>query len=122
MTTTAGLHYLPDRSQTCKTMKINLIPLGARFQWKGITYTKIGPMTASGETGGVAFIPKHAVLSPVPGEAPPPTAPDTPAQPLDAGKVMAAFESYHQTALTLTDDAGREALESARTRFLADAR
>lgn len=103
-------------------MKIHLVPIGARFQWKGITYTKIGPMTASGESGGVAFIPKHAVLKPVPGETPPPEPPAAAARTLDAAKVKAAFETYHQTALTLTSDAGRAALETARQRFLAEIR
>lgn len=103
-------------------MKIDLLPLGARFQWKGITYTKIGPMTASGETGGVAFIPKHAVLKPAPGEEFPLPPPEAAGQTLDAAKVSRAFESYHQTALTLTDEAGREALEMARKRFLAEIR
>lgn len=103
-------------------MKIDLLPLGARFQWKGIVYTKIGPMTASGESGGVAFIPKHAVLTPAPGEEFPTPPPEAATQALDAAKVKMAFESYHQTALTLTDAAGRAALEMARKRFLAEIR
>ena len=51
-------------------MKIDQIPVGARFQLKGKAFTKVGPMTAAGESGGTTFIPKHAVLQPAPGEAP----------------------------------------------------
>ena len=102
-------------------MKIDLLPLGARFQWKGITYTKVGPMTASAESGGgSAFIPKHAALQPVPGEAPPQAAPQPKAQTLKTAKVISAFETYHQTALTLADEAGQAALEEARKRFLSE--
>lgn len=102
-------------------MKIDQLPLGARFQWKGRSYTKVGPMTAAAESGGVDFIPKHAALQPVPGEAPPVLADDTAAS-LDAAKVRAAFETYHRTALRIADDAGRLALENARLRFLSEIR
>ena len=47
-------------------MKIDQLPLGARFRWKGRNYTKVGPMTASADAGGVDFIPKHAALQPIP--------------------------------------------------------
>ncbi len=103
-------------------MKIDQLPLGARFQFKGRTFTKVGPMTASGDAGGAEFIPKHAVLHPVPGEAPPAAQPKAAARPLDAAKVAAAFEAYHQAAMTLADEAGRAMLETARKRFLAEIR
>jgi len=100
-------------------MKIDHLPIGARFQWKGITYTKTGPMTAAGDSGGTAFIPKHAVLQPVPGEAPPAVPQESSARTVDAARVLAAFESYHRKALTLTDEAAQAELEEARQRFLA---
>lgn len=100
-------------------MKIHQLPIGSRFLLKGRTYTKVGPMTASEESGGVSFIPKHATLQPVPGEAPPVLLDDS-TRSLETAKVMGAFERYHQTALTVTDEAGREVLEEARTRFLAE--
>lgn len=100
-------------------MKIDQLPLGARFQWKGCNYSKVGPMTGAADGGGVVFIPKHAVLKPVPDEAPPALLPDPAAEPLDGAKVLVAFEAYHRTALGLVDDAGRLALEGARRRFLS---
>lgn len=103
-------------------MKIDQLPLGARFQLKGRNYTKVGPMTASGEGGGSVFIPKHAVLQPVPGEAPAAAPPDPAVRPLDAARVRAAFETYHQAALTLVDVTGRAMLETARKRFLSEIR
>ncbi|MBS0353472.1 MAG: hypothetical protein JSR83_06170 [Proteobacteria bacterium] len=101
-------------------MKIDQLPTGARFQWKGRNYTKVGPMTAAADSGGVDFIPKHAALQPVPGEAPPAAPEEDMAPPLDAAKVKAAFEVYHRTALRVTDEAGRLTLEAARVRFLAE--
>lgn len=101
-------------------MKIDQLPLGARFLWKGRNYTKVGPMTASAASGGGDFIPKHAALQPVPGEAPPAMPEQDTAPPLTAAKVKAAFAAYHRTALRLADEAGRLTLESARVRFLAE--
>lgn len=100
-------------------MKIDQLPTGARFQWKGRNYTKVGPMTAAAESGGVDFIPKHATLQPIPGEASPAAPTEHTAAPLDAARVKAAFEAYHRTALRLADEAGRLTLERARERFLA---
>lgn len=100
-------------------MKLDHLPIGARFQWKGRLYTKIGPMTAAGETGGSVFIPKHAVLQPAPGEAPPEPPPRA-AGPLDAAKVLAAFERYHREALRAAGEEERALLERARERFLGE--
>lgn len=101
-------------------MKIDQLPIGTRFQWKGRSYTKVGPMTAAADGGGVDFIPKHAALLLIPGEAPPPAAPAETTPPLDAAKVKAAFEAYHRTALGVADEAGRLVLQRARARFLAE--
>ena len=101
-------------------MKIDHLPIGARFLWKGVAYTKAGPMTASTDSGGSVFVPKHAVLQPVPGEAPPPLAIGP--EPLDPARLLVAFEAYHQTALELTDETGQLALEAARRRFLSEIR
>lgn len=103
-------------------MKIDQLPVGARFQWKGRCYTKVGPMTASAESGGMDFIPKHAALQPIPGEAPPPRLADDTTASADAARFRTAFENYHRTALGVADDAGRLALERARLRFLAEIR
>ena len=64
-----------QRHAPCTPMKIDQLPIGTRFQWKGRSYTKVGPMTAAADSGGVDFIPKHAALQPIPGEAPPPVPP-----------------------------------------------
>ena len=78
------------------------------------------PKRAAADGGGVVFIPRHAALQPVPGEAPPPVQAIEAAPPLDAAKVKAAFETYHRTALGVADEAGRLALQRARARFLAE--
>jgi len=100
-------------------MKLDHLPLGARFVYKGRVMSKVGPMTAAAEEGGTVFIPKHAVLKPVPGEAPPaPPQPDHPKS-VDTARVLAAFEDYHRIALAAADERGRQALGTARARFLA---
>lgn len=98
-------------------MKINLIPLGTRFEYEGEIYTKTGPMTAASEKGGQRMIPRYAVLRPV-GEIPP-APPPAPGRPVDADKVRAAFDTYHAVALRLADDFSRPELEAARQKFLA---
>lgn len=96
-------------------MKIDQLPIGARFVLNGKTFTKVGPMTAAADAGGTSFIPKHATLQALPGEsAPEPAA----ARTLDAGRVRAAFEAYHQAALHIAGEERRTQLEAARERFL----
>lgn len=102
-------------------MKIDHLPIGARFVWKGLLYTKVGPMTAAADSGGSAFVPKHAVLLPAPGEASV-ELPHPAAGPLDAAKVIAAFERYHHEVVNLVDENRRESLLWARTRFLDEIR
>lgn len=101
-------------------MKLDHLPIGARFQWKGALYTKVGPMTGVSESGGTVFIPKHAVLQPAPGESPPEPPPI--ATPLDAARVIAAFERYHRVAVERADEEGRALLARARERFLTEIR
>ncbi len=98
-------------------MKINLIPLGTRFEYEGEIYTKTGPMTAASEKGGQRMIPRYAVLRPV-GEIPP-APPPAPGRQVDADKVRTAFDAYHAVALRLADDFSRAELEAARQKFLA---
>ncbi len=97
-------------------MKLNQLPLGARFEYDGKILTKTGPMTGATEKGGSVFIPKFAVLKAVDGEAPPPP---KASRTVDADTVLAAFEAYHGTAIRLVDEPGRMALAAARARFIA---
>jgi len=97
-------------------MKIHLLPIGAQFEWKGKTYTKIGPMTANTEKGGTVFVPKHATLKPVGDVAAAATVgPDTVA----LADVITAFDTYHQRVRQWVAVDQFAALESAREQFLA---
>ncbi|KAB2966499.1 hypothetical protein [Zoogloea sp.] len=97
-------------------MKINLLPIGARFEYDGQIYTKTGPITATAEKGGQRMIPRHAALRPVDGYTPPP---ESTTRKLDEKTVLDAFEAYHATALRLAEGLGKAELEQARTKFLA---
>lgn len=109
-------------------MKFPLLPLGARFQFEGKVYVKVGPLTAAAEDGGgQRMIPRHAALQPVGGDAPPP--PASPAPALDRKAILAAVEAYHASCAQLLEQAAagldepgrqalREALEAARRDLL----
>lgn len=98
-------------------MKINLIPIGARFEYEGEIYTKTGPITAASEKRGQRMIPRHAVLRPV-GELPP-APPPAPERHVSVEAVRAAFDLYHTVVLRHADEFARPTLEAARQKFLA---
>ncbi len=98
-------------------MKLNQLPLGARFEYDGQIFTKTGPLTAAAENGGQRMIPRYATLRPL-GEPPPAAAPQTGRQ-LDEARVLAAFDNFFQTCQRLTDDFSKPRLEAARQTFLA---
>lgn len=98
-------------------MKLTQLPIGARFEYEGQIFTKTGPMTAAGETGGQRMIPRYAVLKPMDGYTPPPEAEAT--RTVDEKTVRVAFDAFYRTALRLTDDFAKAELEAARQRFLA---
>lgn len=96
-------------------MKIQHLPMGARFEYEGVVYVKTGPMMAASEQGGQRIIPRCATLKAldVPeGKRAGAAGPDT-------AKVRAAFEEFFASCDRLVDDGGREELVAARERFLA---
>ncbi|MGB4065421.1 MAG: hypothetical protein WBK19_16480 [Azonexus sp.] len=93
-------------------MKLQDLPMGARFEYEGLVYVKTGPLTASSEAGGQRIIPRHAVLKPL-------------NQPANEGKgrlegavVRKAFNAFFETCDRLVGEAGHAELEQARQRFL----
>lgn len=93
-------------------MKLQYLPIGARFEYEGAVYVKTGPLTASSEVGGQRIIPRHAVLRPL----------DLPAGEgkgkLEAPVVRKAFNAFFETCNRLVGEAGQAELEQARQRFL----
>jgi hypothetical protein len=93
-------------------MKLQHLPIGARFEYEGVVFAKTGPLTASSETGGQRIIPRHAVLRPL----------DQPSAEskgrLEAPVVRKAFNVFFETCSRLLGDDGRAELEQARQRFL----
>ena len=98
-------------------MKLQDIPVGARFEYQGRVFVKTGPITATAEDGGQRMIPRYADLRPL--NPPPPGDKPGPRSRLDEAKVRAAFDEFHRTCLRITDDFSRPELEAARQRFLA---
>lgn len=101
-------------------MKLQLLPMGARFEYEGQVYVKTGPLTAASEKGGQRMIPRSAILRPL-DSFPTDNKPSQRRQ-LDEITVLTAFEEYHATASGLADEAGLLELESARERFLRSLR
>ncbi|MCP5329310.1 MAG: hypothetical protein H7A15_11780 [Sinobacteraceae bacterium] len=97
-------------------MKLDQLPLGARFEYKGRLLTKTGPLTGATEQGGSVLIPRFAVLKAVEGESA--AALVEAGQRVDTRTVLAAFEAYHCAAMRLADEPARMALTAARARFL----
>lgn len=99
-------------------MKLQHLPLGARFEYEGKVYVKTGPITAASEEGGQALIPRYAVLRPldVPEAA---AAPGVGVRRLEAQKVRKAFDVFYAECEKHVDPAAKTALEAARAVFLA---
>lgn len=107
-------------------MKFQQLAMGARFEYEGKSYTKIGPLTAINEAGEQRMIPRFAVLTPVEGsvvEAAP-----TRNCLLEESVVGAAMATYHDECEQLLNavsadptrlEAARAELEAARQRFFA---
>lgn len=95
-------------------MKIQQLPMGARFEYEGKAYEKTGPQIGSGE-GGQRLIPKYAVLTVLDGSVPKVAAQ---AMPLTREAVLAAFEQYHAACETLVSPEQRSELDAARKAFL----
>lgn len=98
-------------------MKLEHLPIGARFEYNGKVYVKTGPITAASEAGGQQMIPRYAVLRPL--DPPPVERQAKPGRKVDAAAVRAAFDDFYRTCLRGTDEFSRPELEAARRRFLA---
>jgi hypothetical protein len=103
-----GYHHASRIESTI--MKLQHIPIGARFEYEGKVFVKTGPITASSENGGQQMIPRHAILKPL----------DLPqATPATKGKLT---EAFYETCSSLIDEARQPELAAARERFLASFR
>ena len=99
-------------------MRLQDLPVGARFEYQSLVFVKTGPITATAENGSQRMIPRYADLRPL---DPPPLATDKrPRRRLDETKVLNAFDAFYRTCLRTTDDFSRPELEAARQRFLAE--
>jgi len=88
--------------------------MGARFEYEGAEYVKIGPQLASGPSGQ-RLIPKYAVLQ-VLGGVPATTAKQ--ADMLPRTIVLAAFEAFHARCATLMPAERQAEVSAARDDFL----
>jgi hypothetical protein len=97
-------------------MKLQQLPMGARFEYQGAVYVKTGPMMAAAESGEQKLIPRYAVLKPL---DPMPAATDPKAaRQLPEAAVLAAFDTFYLKCSRLVDESGRFELARARQDFL----
>jgi|SRR5512139_1029857 hypothetical protein len=97
-------------------MRLQDLPVGARFEYQGKVFVKTGPITATAENGGQRMIPRYADLQPL---DPLPEKPPASQRTLDEARVRAAFDEFYRTCFRITDDFSRAELEAARQRFIA---
>lgn len=99
-------------------MKFSQLPLGARFEFEGVTYIKTSPLLATPETGGAArMIPRWVTLTC--GEAAAAPADKVP-ETVDLARVQEAFDDYHAVCvryLSASDPQAHAALNEARAHF-----
>ena len=96
-------------------MRLQHLPIGARFEYEGLIFVKTGPLTATSEQGGQRIIPRHAMLMPL--EAPVPEGKRGTAS--EAARVRIAFDTFFETCRRLVDEPHRDELAKARQQFLA---
>jgi hypothetical protein len=98
-------------------MKLQHLPMGARFEYEGVVYVKTGPLTASSDVGGQRIIPRYANLKSL----------DEPAAEvsktsikgrLEAVRVRTAFERFYESCERLVPEGSRDELAEARQQFI----
>lgn len=72
-------------------MKLQDLPVGARFEYQGRIFVKTGPITATAEDGGQRMIPRYADLRPL---DPLPEKPPASQRMLDETRVRDAFDEF----------------------------
>ena len=97
-------------------MKLQHLPMGARFEYEGVIHVKTGPMTASSEAGGQRIIPRYATLKSLEEPAAESKAPIKGR--LEAVRVRAAFERFYEISERLVGETGLAELAQARQAFL----
>ena len=92
-------------------MRLQDIPIGARFEYQGKVFVKTGPITAASEAGGQQMIPRYADLQPL---DPLPEKPPASQRSLDEARVRAAFAAPMDlsTCLLYTSPSPRDGLLS----------
>lgn len=108
-----GYHSLSRTESTI--MKLQHLPVGARFEYEGKVFVKTGPLTATAENGGQQIIPRYAVLKPL---DPPPQSQTAARGRLTEAAVIKAFDTFYRTCSRLVNEAGQAELAAARERFL----
>lgn len=112
--------------------RFTLIPVGENFEFQGERYCKTGPLTATSVDGKrQRMIPRSAMVRPLHESRPQDEPALDEAAAIDAARVHEAFTHYHNGCLEwlqlaerelATESAAqiREALETARRRFLQE--
>lgn len=106
-------------------MRFNQLPIGEQFEFQNERYSKASPLIAVNLVSNQQrMIPRSALVAPLSENTSKSVATETD-KTLDARKVAAAFELYHQECLLWlqqeekSPEALRERLELARKQFLS---
>jgi hypothetical protein len=96
-------------------MKLQHLPIGARFEYEGQVFVKTGPLTAASEQGGSRLIPRYATLKPVEAQV---AEARGKSRSVDVGVVRLAFDDFYRSSRELLDEAAWPQLDAARQKFL----
>lgn len=81
--------------------RFNLLPVGARFDFEGRSFTKNAPLTAVDESSNRRMIPRSAIVE---------TAENAGVPPTGAGKnLLAAADEYHRQCMNIIGQLGGSA-------------
>ena len=98
-------------------MKLQQLPMGTRFEYQGLIYTKTGPMMATTEKGDQKLIPRYAVLKLLDKLT---DLDDTQsAHLISESAVLTAFENFYTRCSRWVDETDRFELAQARQTFLS---
>ena len=95
-------------------MKIDQLPIGARFEYRGEEYVKTGPLFGTGQNGP-QLIPRSAILRPI---GKPEDAHESVNDRVARADILRAFNAFYAECRALVPGEQQKTLELLRGKFL----
>lgn len=98
-------------------MRFYLVPVGQEFNYRGETYVKAGPLTASPKTGGKDKLIQRSAEVELVSNATQSEAVTSEVQYLSKNEVINTFNTYHNHCLELLKEISTESTEDLQTKL-----